>query len=357
MTIAAERSTGTSATDWHCNCCDMDRLATSHAGQSTQRLWLVVGLLILLWFAELGIGSWSHSLSLLADAGHLFADVGALLLTLAASWFARRPAAGRATFGHWRVELLAALANGFGLLAIAALIAWEAVERFHFPEPVLSLPLLLGAGLGLLVNGLNLKLLHKHSAHDLNLQGAFLHVVADVASSVGILVAAVVIYGLHWLWIDAVASLMIACLTGLSALPLLWNSLEVLLNYAPRSTDPALVREFLASVPGVCQVQKLHIWSIASNRVGLCAQLAINPLTAAERDRLQLQLHAELSQIFGIQDATVQLTNRYAIGLEALQPLLTHRLQAPISATTTLSALVKSDLASAASGIEQRHSN
>ena len=347
MTIAAERSAGISAKDWNCNCCDSDRLATSQPGQATYRLWLVLGLLLLLWLAELGISSWSHSLSLLADAGHLFADVGALLLTLVASWLARRPAAGRATFGHWRVELLAALANGFGLLAIAALIAWEAFERFHFPEPVLSLPLLLGAGLGLLVNGLNLKLLHKHSANDLNLQGAFLHVVADVASSAGILVAAIVIYGLHWLWIDAAASLMIACLTGLSALPLIWNSLEVLLNYAPRSTDPAVVKAFLESVPGVCQVQKLHIWSIASHQVGLCAQLAINPLTAAERDRLQLQLHAELSQVFGIQDTTVQLTNRYAIGLEALQPPLKH-------ATTamTLSALV-----SATGGIDQHHSD
>ena len=352
MTIAATQSVGTAAKDWNCNCCDLSRLAESQSGQSQHRLWLVLGLLILLWFAELGIGSWSHSLSLLADAGHLFSDVGALILTLVASWFARRPAAGRATFGHWRVELLAALANGFGLLAIAALIAWEAVERFHFPEPVLSLPLLLGAGLGLLVNGLNLKLLHKHSANDLNLQGAFLHVVADIASSVGILVAALVIYMLHWLWIDAIASLMIACLTGLSALPLIWNSLEVLLNYAPRSTDPAAVSELLESFPGVCQVQKLHIWSIASNQVGLCAQLAINPLTAAERDRLQGQLQVELSQVFGIQEATLQLTNRYAIGLKTLQPLGSSLLaQTDAISSTTLSGLVSAD------GLKQHHRN
>lgn len=350
MTIAVNQSVGTSANNETCACCDLDSLTTAQSGQSTRRLWLVLGLLILLWVAELGIGSWSHSLSLLADAGHLFSDVGALLLTLVASWFARRPAAGRATFGHWRIELLAALTNGFGLLAIAALIAWEAVERFHFPEPVLSVPLLLGAGLGLLVNGLNLKLLHKHSPNDLNLQGAFLHVVADVASSVGILIAALVIYGLHWLWIDAAASLMIACLTGLSALPLIWNSLEVLLNYAPRSTDPAVVSEFLESFSGVCQVQKLHIWSIASNQVGLCAQLAINPLTAAERDRLQWQLQAELSQMFGIREATLQLTNRYAIGLE-IQPLGSLQAQITATPTTTLSSLVS------AAGLEQQHSD
>jgi cobalt-zinc-cadmium efflux system protein len=299
-------------------------------------------LLVCLWFAELGIGSWSHSLSLLADAGHLFSDVGALAITLAASWFARRPATGRATFGHWRVEWLAALANGFSLLAIAALIAWEALERFHFPEPVLSLPLLLGAGLGLLVNGLNLKLLHKHSVNDLNLQGAFLHVLADVASSVGLLVAALVIYSLHWLWIDAVAGLMIACLTGLSALPLIWNSLEVLLNYAPRSTDPGTVRKCLESFAGVHQVQTLSIWLIASDRIGLCAQLAIDPLTAAERDRLLAALQAELSQTFGIQEATLQFNNRYAVSLEGFQ-MLDSRLSAHVSAATTLGDLVTAE--------------
>ena len=341
MTIAVTQRLSASSNDWNCKCCDSDDPVTAQPGQATRRLWLVLALLICLWCAELGIGSWSHSLSLLADAGHLFSDVGALVVTLAASWFARRPAKGRATFGHWRIELLATLVNGLSLMAIAALIAWEAVERFHFPEPVLSLPLLLGAGLGLLVNGLNLKLLHKHSPHDLNLQGAFLHVVADVASSIGLLVAALVIYCLHWLWIDAVASLMIAGLIGLSALPLLWNSLEVLLNYAPRLIDPTAVKVCLESFAGVHQVQTLHIWSITSNRVGLCAQLAINPLTGAERDRLLATLQAELNQTFGIQESTLQLTNRYAAGLETFQPLSSNlSVQMSTSTTTTLSGLV-----------------
>ncbi|XGV97823.1 MAG: cation diffusion facilitator family transporter [Leptolyngbya sp. BL-A-14] len=352
MTIAITQRSSASLNDWNCKCCDLDDLVTAQPGQATRGLWVVLALLLCLWGAELSIGSWSHSLSLLADAGHLFSDVGALVITLAANWFARRPATGRATFGHWRIELLAALVNGLSLMAIAALIAWEAVERFHFPEPVLSLPLLLGAGLGLLVNGLNLKLLHRHSPNNLNLQGAFLHVVADVASSIGLLVAALVIYCLHWLWIDAVASLMIACLIGLSALPLLWNSLEVLLNYAPRSIDPAVVRTSLESFAGVYQVQTLHIWSITSNRVGLCAQLAINPLTGAERDRLLAALQAELSQTFGIQESTLQLTNRYAVGLETFQPLSSN-LSAQMNTTTT----TLSSLASAAGGSAQQNSH
>lgn len=304
-----------------CECCALDSLAAHQFSAVTWRLLAVMALVLGLWLAELAIGLWSHSLSLLADAGHLFSDVGALGLTLAAGWLARRPAAGRATFGHWRIESLAALINGLSLVAIATLIAWEAVLRFKVPEPVLSLPLLLGAGLGLLVNGLNLKLLHKHSADNINVKGAFLHVVADVASSVGILLAALIIYGFHWLWVDAATSLLIACLTGLSALPLIWNSIGMLLNYAPKAVDPAAVSTFLAAVPGVCAVEKLHIWSIASNQVALCAHLTINPLSGVERDRLLAHLQAELSQTFGIHESTLQFTNRYLIGLEALQPL------------------------------------
>lgn len=303
-----------------CECCDLDSLAIKFSAV-TWRLLAVMALVFGLWLAELAIGVWSHSLSLLADAGHLFADVGALGLTLVASWLSRRPAAGRATFGHGRVEFLAALVNGVGLVAIAALIAWEAVVRFKFPEPILSLPLLLGAGLGLVVNGLNLKLLHKHSVGDINIKGAFLHVVADVASSVGILLAAFIIYGFHWLWVDAATSLLLACLTGLSALPLIWNSVGILLNYAPNAVDPAAVNAFLTAVPGICAVEKLHIWSIASHQVALSAHLTINPLSGLERDRLLTQLQAELHQTFGIHESTLQLTNRYVMGLEMLQPL------------------------------------
>lgn len=333
-----------------CECCGLNGLASNQFSTATWRLLAVMALVLGLWSAEMAIGFWSHSLSLLADAGHLFSDVGALGLTLAASWLARRPAAGRATFGHWRVESFAALVNGLSLVAIATLIAWEAVVRFKFPEPVLSLPLLLGAGLGLVVNGLNLKLLHKHSADDINIKGAFLHVVADVASSVGILLAALIIYSFHWLWVDAVTSLLIACLTSISAIPLIWNSVGMLLNYAPKSVDPEAVRTCLAAAPGVCAVEKLYIWSIASNQVALCAHLTINPLIASERDRLLATLQTELSQVFGIEEATLQLTNRYAVGLASLQSL-GNSLSGQVSATA---AAELSGLVSAAGGLAQR---
>ncbi|MBD2019744.1 cation transporter, partial [Leptolyngbya sp. FACHB-36] len=304
MTRALKRSEISGVPSLACDCCELPVPLRQLSQQNAWRLWLVLGLLISLWFAELGMGLWSHSLSLFADAGHLLSDVGALGLTLVASWLARRPAEGRATFGHGRTEVLAALANGVGLLAIASFIAWEAVDRFQAPEPVLSLPLLLGALLGLSVNGLNITLLHKHSQDDLNFQGAFLHVLADTASSVGILVAAIVIYALHWSWVDPAISLLIACLAALSSIPLLRSSLEILMNYAPRSLDPAEVEATLQGFPGVRRVDKLHVWTIAPRQVVLSAHLVVDLPTVQERDRLLRQLELELSQTFGIQETT-----------------------------------------------------
>jgi cobalt-zinc-cadmium efflux system protein len=294
-----------------------------------RRLWLALALLVSTCPLELGIGLWSHSLSLLADVGHLASDVAALGLALVAGWFAQRPASGRATFGYQRVEILVALVNGLGLVAIALTIGFQAIERFQSPQPVLSFPLLLGAILGLIVNTCSISLLHQHSQDDLNVRGALLHVIADTAGSLGVLTAAVLIGSLHWLWADAAVSLLISCLVGLSALPLIWNSLEVLMNYAPRSLNPAEIAAALQSFSAVYRVEKLRVWAIASNQVALCAHLIIHPCSAQERDRLLLQLQHHLNQSFGIQESTLQLTSRTVTDF-SLYPLLSNDLIAAV---------------------------
>jgi cobalt-zinc-cadmium efflux system protein len=292
---------------------------------------MTVGLLGIFFIAELGIGLWSHSLALLADAGHLVWDVAALGLTLLASWLAQRPAAPQATFGYRRVEILAALVNGLSLLAIALLIAWEAVARFQSPEPISGLPMLIGAAVGLAVNSLNVTLLHQHSYDDLNLRGAFLHVVADAASSVGVILAALAVYFLNWLWIDAGASLLVAGLTGLSAIPLIRESLEILMEYAPGSIDPAEVAATLKSFNAVERVEKLHIWTITSGQLMLCADLSVKSLSAEERDRLLKQLQTHLNQEFGISESILQLTSRDYTEPVALHPLFTRNLVSLLS--------------------------
>lgn len=293
------------------NDCQLSHLSYVKAGRATQKvklLWIVLGLRISLFLVELGTGLWTHSLSLLAGSGHMLLDVITLGLALMAAWLAQRPSTGQATFGHQRVEILVALVNGLGLMAIAAWIAWEAVGRFQTPEPVLGLPMLVVAGLVLGVNSLNISLLHSDSQYDLNLRGVLLHVAADAASSFGVILAALVIYWRNWLWADAAASLLVASLLSLSALPLVWDSLRIVMEYAPRSIDVAKVEAFLSSNACVRQVKKLHVWTITSGQVALCAHLVVEVLSSQERDRLLGELQAHLNDKFGIRESTLQLT-------------------------------------------------
>lgn len=309
-------------------CCDYSHLIDAKVSQNkqkTQLLWVVLSLLIGFFIAESITGLWSHSLSLLADAGHILSDLAALGLTLIATWLSHRPAANRATFGYRRVEILTALVNGLGVLMVSALIAWKAVEHFPSPEIVLGLPMLIVAGAGLAVNSINIALLHKASRDDLNLQGAFLHVVADAASSVGVIVAGLAVYFLNWVWVDAAVSLLIACSVCLSSLPLIHHSLEILMEYAPRSIDPARIKAALSSFEAVERVEKLHIWTITSKEVALCAHLVVNSRSCEQRDRLLEELQAYLKQ-FGIRETTLQLTSHKTAEPITLHPLLNSNL-------------------------------
>ena len=194
-------------------------------------LWTALVLVGCFSLAELAVGYWSHSLALLAESGHMISDSLALALALLATWIARFPTSNQATFGYRRVEIVAALANGIGLVAIAVWIAWEAITRLQSPPAdILSLPMLITASVGLGVNSVNALLLHDSSHHDLNLRGAFLHVTADAASSVGVILAALAVYYLNWLWADAVASLLVATLLSLNAISLIRDSLRILSN-------------------------------------------------------------------------------------------------------------------------------
>ena len=288
-------------------------------------LGVALGLLASFFVFELAVGFWSHSLSLLADAGHMLSDVAALGLTLAAAWLARRPASGRATFGYQRAEVLAALVNGISLVAIALFVTGEAIDRLRHPEPLLVTPMLLGAGLGLIVNSLNLLLLHQHSHQDLNMRGAFLHVVADVASSIGVILAALAAYCWSWVWVDAAAGLLVAGFTGISALPLIKNSVEVLMEYAPKGLEPATVEAALTSFDGVKQVTKLYLWTLTSGQVILCAHLTVELLSAEERDRLSQDLQSYLYQEFEIRESLLQLSNSPVAGSQ-LHPLFNQSL-------------------------------
>ncbi|GAB1539373.1 cation diffusion facilitator family transporter [Scytonema sp. NUACC21] len=281
---------------------------------------------------EWSVGLLSGSLSLQADAEHILSDVAALGISLLASWLAEKPATERATFGHRRIEILAALANGLTLLVIALVICWEAIHRFQTPEGISGLPMLVVAMIGLIVNLLNITLLHPHSHNDLNVRGALLHVIADTASSLGVILAAVAIHLWDWFWADAVVSLLVAGFTGFSALPLLRESLLILLEYAPPSIDPVQVETSLKSFPQVVEVSKLRIWRISPNLVMLCAHITTECTTLEERDRLLKQLKTHLQETFGIHETTLQLTSPTSLSTLPIHPLFKQNLVSMLSA-------------------------
>lgn len=196
-------------------------------------LWTALVLVGSFSLGELVVGFWSHSLALLADSGHMISDSLALVLALLATWIARFTS-NKASFGYRRVEILSALANGIGLVAIAVWIAWEAITRLQSPPTdILSLPMLITASVGLGVNSVNALLLHDSSHHDLNIRAAFLHMVADAISSVGVILAAIAVWVMHWLWADGVISLFVSGLIVLGAIPLIVQSLNTLLENPP----------------------------------------------------------------------------------------------------------------------------
>jgi cobalt-zinc-cadmium efflux system protein len=209
---------------------------TTHSNQSSpasKARLLTTALLLICTFAviEFGAGLFTHSLALVADSGHLASDCLALILALLATWFAKKASDNHAAPGNGKIEVLAALVNGIGLIAIAFWIAWSAILRLYSPAvEILSLPMLATACVGLGVNSANIWLLHKDSHDDLNLKAAFLHIVADAASSVGVILAAIAVWAKHWLWADGVMGLLVAILIMISATPLIGQSLKLLMK-------------------------------------------------------------------------------------------------------------------------------
>ena len=274
------------------------------SADATRRLRLVLAFTAAFLLVEV-VGGWvANSLALLADAGHMLTDVGALALSLFVSWFSRRPATPRRTYGSLRWEILGALLNGAALLAASAFILWESVQRLAAPEPVrggLMLAVALG---GLVVNAVGVATLHAgHDHGDLNLRAAYLHVLGDLLGSVGAVVAGVLAWRFGWALADPIASLLMTALVLVGAWRLVREAVEVLLEAAPRHIDAEALRDAMRVVPGVAEVHDLHVWTLASGVVAMSAH-AVAP--AVEHPRVLEELHAAVVR-FGIHHATIQL--------------------------------------------------
>ncbi len=273
--------------------------------RSTGRLKWTLGLVVAYMAAEVVGGLLTNSLALLADAGHMLSDAGSLGLSLFAMWVARRPPDPKRTFGYYRTEILAALVNGVTLVAVALYVFVEAWHRFQDPPEVMG-PLMMGVAVGgLVVNGIGLALLHGGRKESLNMEGAWLHVMADAAGSVGAIAAGLVIWTTGWNLADPLASILIGLLVLGSSWRLLRESVAVLMEGTPEHLDVDEIREAIRGVEGVAGVHDLHVWSITSGMVSLSAHVERSGERTA--GRILADVQATLRDRFRIGHCTLQL--------------------------------------------------
>lgn len=253
---------------------------------------------------ELAGGLWTRSLALVADSMHMGVDVIALGVGLFAAKMSERPPDAKRTFGYKRVEVLAALANGVGLLVATGVILNEAWHRWHAPQPVLVLPMLGVALLGLASNTASGVLLYEHT-HNINTRAAFLHVVSDALGSVAAIVTGTLIYFTGWHKADPLAGVLICVGIVVNSLWLIRDSIHILLEGAPPHLDIEEIREALAGVPGVSEVHDLHLWSLSKGSESMSGHLVLEP--GRQPGEALRAAKALLLERFGLSHVTLQL--------------------------------------------------
>jgi cobalt-zinc-cadmium efflux system protein len=277
-----------------------------HAPASFGRAFAVAAALnIGLVAVQVVYGIVANSVALLADAGHNFGDVLGLLLAWGAHSLAQRQPTERYTYGFRSASILAALINSFILLVATGAIAWEAVRRFLEPGEVASMTVMIVAALGIAVSGFSAALLQAGRKGDLNIRGAFLHLVGDAAVSLGVVGAGAVIYFTRWFWVDPATSLLVSALIVWGTWGLLRQSFKMSLGGVPENIDRAKVEQRLRALPGVTEVHDLHIWAMSTTETALTAHL-IRP-DAALDDGFLNDAEDALARDFGIRHSTLQV--------------------------------------------------
>ena len=264
-----------------------------------------LALILLLMAAELVAGILAGSLALLADAGHMVSDAGALAFALVAAAMGSRPAGGRWTYGFRRLEILAAQANGITLALVGAWIVYAAVRRLVSPVEVEGVVVVAVAGAGIAVNLVATGLLARASRESLNVRGAFLHVATDLAAFVGTAAAGALVLLTGWDRFDPLASLLVAGLCFWAAYHLIGESTRIFLEVSPREIDPAEVGRAIAAEPGVVEAHDLHVWTLTSGFPVLSAHVLVEP--GADCHALRRRLEAMLRERYDLEHTTLQV--------------------------------------------------
>jgi cobalt-zinc-cadmium efflux system protein len=278
----------------------------SHAPANFNKAF-IIGILLNTAFVliEAIYGFLSHSLALLADAGHNLSDVLALVLAWGAGVLAKkRPTANR-TYGFRRSSILAALFNALFLLIAIGAIAWEAIRRFNNPEPVTGHTVIWVAAIGIAINALTAFFFMSGRKDDINIRGAYLHMAADAAVSLGVVIAGIIMSWTNWLWLDPVVSLVIVIVIFIGTWGLLKDSVKMALDFVPSGIDVSSVKSYLSGLPSVSEVHDLHIWGMSTTETALTAHLVVSD--PSDYDELIKLASKGLHDKFGIEHTTLQI--------------------------------------------------
>ena len=276
-----------------------------HAAPMNRAFGLGVLLNVFYVVVEASYGFLADSLALLTDAGHNLSDVLCLLLAWGASWIGSRAASEQHTYGYSRATILASVLSALLLILVVGAIVWEAVNRINSPVPTPGMTLMIVAGIGVLINTGTALLFFRGKDHDLNIKGAYLHMAADAAVSLGVVIAGAGIIFTGWLLIDPVVSLLIAAVIFYSTWGLLRDSLKLTFDGVPPHIRLTDVREYLHSIPGVVDVHDLHVWGMSTSETALTAHVVMAQMP--ESDELLTRVNSELEERFNISHSTLQI--------------------------------------------------
>jgi cobalt-zinc-cadmium efflux system protein len=279
----------------------------NHAPAATRPLTITLFLTVVIMVVEVAGGLLSHSLALLSDAGHMLTDILALGLGLFAMNLARRPATATRTYGFHRAEIMAALANGTILILVSVFIFYEAYHRF-FTLPTVKSPLMIAvAVVGLAANVISVMLLRRGSKGSINIRAAFWHVIGDTLSSVGVIIAGIIIYFTGWYIADPILAVVIGFVILWGAVGIVRESTDILLESVPSHARVAEVSAAVKAVPGVDDMHDIHIWTITSGIYALSAHLAIADRMVSQSCDIITKVNKVLAEQFNITHTTLQL--------------------------------------------------
>jgi cobalt-zinc-cadmium efflux system protein len=278
---------------------------TSSSGK--QGLLIALTITVLMMAVEIVGGLLSNSLALLSDAGHMFTDNLALLLSFFAMKFASMPATDRKTFGFYRLEILAAFVNGIVLVLMSFYLMYEAYQRILHPQPVAGTLMLVVAAVGLAANIIGAVVLNKHSTASLNIRGAYLHILGDALSSVGVVIGGIIILKTGWYLVDPILSVLISLVIIYSAWALVREAVNILLESVPAHINIEAVTEEIEKIQGVREAYHIHVWTITSGVYAMSGHIVIDDQLVSRNRELLDQISTVLARKFKVMHSTIQI--------------------------------------------------